>query len=46
MELVTNYAWTCWDLGADQFPWEDVEQDYNKQRLEEFLNSLVAPTQI
>ena len=46
MELVTAYAWNCWNMGADQFPWEEVEQDYTKTRLDEFLNSLVAPSQI
>ena len=41
MELVMAFAWNCWDMGGDQFPWEDAKRDHSLENLDGYLNSLV-----
>lgn len=42
MDMVMAFAWNCWDMGGDQYPWEEVEHDFSRQNLEDYLDSLVV----
>ena len=42
MDMVMAFAWNCWNLGDQMFPWEDATQDNHLGQLEDYLNSLVV----
>jgi len=42
MDMVMAFAWNCWNLGDQMFPWEDAEQDDHLNQLERYLDSLVV----
>jgi hypothetical protein len=42
MDMVMKFGWYCWFYGDQMFPWEDAEQDDSRDKLESYLDSLVA----
>ena len=40
MNLVMGYAWNCWLMGDQMFPWEEAERDNHKDRIESMLDGM------
>ena len=40
--LVMKYAWNCWYLGDQMFPWEDAENDGYLDRIQSMLDGITA----
>lgn len=40
MNLVMGYAWNCWYMGDQMFPWEEAEKDNYRDRIESMLDGM------
>ena len=40
MNLVMRYAWNCWYMGDQMFPWEEAESDNSKDKIESMLDGM------
>lgn len=38
--LVMKYAWNCWYLGDQMYPWEDAKQDQYRDMIEDMLDNM------
>ena len=40
MDLVMDYAWHCWYIGDQMYPWKEAEMDNHRDRVESMLDGM------